>query len=129
MRDQPCLGIARCFPLQGPYPGVIPVWVQDAHIHRVLHIDIQNGVDNRPPDHRVVNRENNFDAAVQVSRHQVGTAEEHLLIATIPKIKDTGVFQEPPDNTGNIDVFTQSGDPGPETADPSYLEVHPYTCV
>jgi hypothetical protein len=37
-------------------------------------VEAQDAVDDRPPQARVLDREQHFDAAAQVARHQVGAA-------------------------------------------------------
>src|SRR6266508_1718881 len=68
-------------------------------------------------------REEHFHAPVQVTRHQVGAAQEHVLITTIAEVEDTRVFQETPHYRGHSDVLAHPFDAGTEAADASDLQV------
>jgi hypothetical protein len=61
---------------------------------------------------RVENREDHFDAAVKVARHQIGTSEKNKWIPPIGENVDAAMFEETVDDTSDLDVFAQSGDTG-----------------
>lgn len=62
-------------------------------------------------------RRQHFDTTVQVTRHQVGTAEVHLFIPVIVEIVDAGMLQETSDNRANRDRIGNAGQTGTQTAD------------
>lgn len=68
----------------------------------------------------------NFDTTIQVSWHQVGAAHEHLILAAISKIIDTGMFEKPADDRGDRDGGADVGDSRSQPADASDLEIDLY---
>jgi hypothetical protein len=67
----------------------------------------------------VQNREDYLDAAVKVAGHEIGAAEENEWIPPVSEDIDAAMFEETVYDASNLDVFAQSGDTGPEAADPA----------
>ena len=63
-------------------------------------------------------REQQFHPVVQVPGHHVRTGQVQFLIAVVGKIVHPAVFQEPPDDGPDGDVFADPFDPGPQAQMP-----------
>ena len=62
---------------------------------------------------RIAHGEHHLDASVEVAGHEVGAAEEDLLVATVPEPEDAAVLEEAPDHRDHADRLRDSGDPRP----------------
>ena len=72
----------------------------------------------------VENREDHLDAAVKVAGHEIGAAEKNEWIPPVSEDIDAAMFEETVHDASNCDVFAQSGDTGPEAADPADQELN-----
>src|SRR5688572_12874133 len=57
------------------------------------------------PDRRPVYRRQDLDAAVQISRHPVGTSHVNFVIAAVLEIIDPAMLKQTPDNTSDPDIL------------------------
>ena len=84
---------------------------------------VQEVFDKDFPQVRRLDRKQEFHAPVQVTGHEVGAAEKQFFLPAIAKIIEPCVFQEPSDDRGHGDGFTDAGNPRTKPADPSNLKV------
>src|SRR4051794_36407911 len=69
------------------------------------------------------NREDRLDPAVQVARHEVGAADEHLVVAAVAEVVDARVLEETSDDRRDVDCLADAGYAGTQTANAAYLQV------
>jgi len=58
----------------------------------------------------IENRENDFDAAVEIARHEIGAPKIDVGIAPVVKNIDAAVFEEAIDDASDGDIFTEARD-------------------
>src|SRR5215469_3619719 len=92
-------GAGLCMPRASCIPAVVP---QHPHLGLVLPESLQNALE-AADEFRVLHRENDLHAMVEVAPHQVGAAKIHFFRSAIAEIVDPAVFQETPHNAGHPD--------------------------
>ena len=75
----------------------------------------------------VLYREEGLDAAIEIARHQVGAADEHLFVTAVVEIVDPGMLEKASHDGRHLDVLTHPGDARTEAADATGLQLdfHP----
>src|SRR5262245_25240982 len=87
------------------YPPIGPIWLELARLHRIAELDAQDAVAHLRPQRWIVEREDDLDTPIQVTRHQVGTAQVDLLIAAVAEVVGAAVLQEAPDDADHPDTL------------------------
>ena len=71
----------------------------------------------------IENRENDFDAAVEIARHEIGAPKIDVGITPVMKDIDAAMFEETIDNASNGDVITEARNAGAEATDATNEEL------
>ena len=77
--------------------------------------------------HFILDGEDKLDAAIQITRHPVGTAHVDARITAVFKAEDAAVLEELTDNAHNCDVVAHAGNAGDQTADAANDHADLYT--
>ena len=85
--------------------GVCAIGAENPRTAIVLEIGRQNFFDDAAAKLFGLDRKHYFDAAIEISRHPVGAAQEHLLLASFAEDQDTAVFEETVDDAADADIF------------------------
>src|SRR5688500_19836378 len=72
--------------------GVRAVGLQVASLYVVVEIRLQN-VDQPAFARRVLDRDEQLDAPIQIPRHPVGAGKENQLVAAMMEVQDSGVLE------------------------------------
>ena len=72
---------------------------------------------------RVFDRNEQFDTAVEVPRHPIGTGDKDPLITAVMEMEDAAMLQEPIDDTDHRDILAHFLYPGPQAADAPDIEL------
>ena len=99
--------------------GVCPILQQLMRLHVVRQMNRQDLVSNGRFEGFVFHREESLHPPVEVSGHQVGTAQEDLLLTSVMEVVHPGMLQEPADDRGHSDIVADAFDPRSQTADPA----------
>ena len=91
--------------------GILAVRQQLAGLDVVMKRHVQEVFDKDFPQVRRLDRKQEFHAPVQVTGHEVSAAEKQFFLPAIAKIIEPCVFQEPSDDRGHGDGFTDAGNP------------------
>src|SRR5499426_958277 len=110
--------------LGDPGAFVRPVHLQPAHFYVVGEGGIQDLADDALLDPFVFDREEDFDAAVEVAVHEVGAAQVDLFIAAVDEAIDAGMFEEAPDDAADADRLAAAGPAGAQAADAADDQVY-----
>ena len=95
---------------------VAAVGLKHARLDRIVLHGEQN-IMQPCADRRTVDRAGDFNAALGVSRHQIGRGNVHFLVFAAAEHIDTRMLEKTADNAGNGDVFGLSGNAGKQAAD------------
>src|SRR5262247_581695 len=103
--------------LGDPGAFVRPVHLQPAHFYVVGEGGIQDLADDALLDPFVFDREEDFDAAVEVAVHEVSAAQVDLFLTAVDEAIDAGMFEEAPDDAADADRLAAAGPAGAQAAD------------
>src|SRR5208282_318693 len=95
-----------------------------ARLNGIGQVSGENVIAEMADQFGVTHRKHDLDSPVQVSRHQIGTAEVYFFLACVPEIVDSTVLQETPHNTRHLDVFAHALDPGTQAAYPPHQQIN-----
>ena len=126
MTEQPGLAVHLTLIRRPVAAGVVAVGLEHPRPSIIAQLHLQHRLANVGSDRLLFDREDNLDAAVQVARHQIGTAQVHFRITAVLKVVDAAVLQEAPDNADHADVLADTGQTGPQTADAAHNQIHLY---
>ena len=71
----------------------------------------------------IENGKYDFDSAVEITRHEIGTTEVNMGISGVVKNVDATVFEEAIDDASNGDVIAEARNAGAEATDPTNEEL------
>src|ERR1700733_3473367 len=83
-------------------------------------------VEDLRPQLRVLDRDDQLDAAVEVARHQVDGADQDPGLGAALEAVDARVLEEAADDRDDPYVLREARHPGPQAADPAHVEVDPH---
>src|SRR5262245_2387090 len=110
--------------LGDPGAFVRSVHLQPAHFDIVGEGGLQDLADDALFDPFVFDREEDFDAAVEVAVHEVGAAQVYFFIAAVKEAIDAGMFEEAPDDAADADRLAAAGPAGAQAADAADDQVY-----
>jgi len=84
----------------------------------------QNFARQTIPQNPVLNRKAKLDASEKVPRHPIGAAKKDLRLAGVFKIKDSAVLQEPIHDAPHRNVFANTLEPRPQTANAAHNQIN-----
>lgn len=73
----------------------------------VFHAGFQNA-DCFPPTFFVQDWHQQFDSSIKVSRHHVGTRNQHLIVTTMSEMEQSRMFEKAIDDADYFNIFAQS---------------------
>src|SRR4029077_442886 len=75
---------------------------------------------------RVLEREQDFHALMQIARHPIGAAEVDFRLAAVLEVKDTAVLKEPPHDTAHANAVADAANSRPQRANAAHeqIDVH-----
>src|ERR1700687_567199 len=101
-----------------PGAQVAPVLLQKSGFRIVGKVCSQNLVHHAIAQQRVLKREQDFHALVQVARHPISAAQVDLRLAAVLEVKDSAVLEEPAHDTADVDAVADATNPRPQRATP-----------
>src|ERR1039458_7807357 len=89
-------------------------------VHQIFRQDL---VADAPHQFLIFHREEQFHAAIEIARHQVGAAQIDFLLAPVAEIEDAAVFQEAAHDAGHANGIAHARNPRPEAADAAHQKI------
>ncbi len=86
--------------------GIGSVGLQKMRVHRILQIDPQHVITQTPDQGRILDREHNLDPAIKVTAHEIRRAKVDFMIAAVPEIENTAMFEETADDRSDSNRIT-----------------------
>ena len=86
------------------------IFVHATRAGLVMEIRMQNLVLETPDKSGPFDWKKHFDATIQVSRHQISTAQITFFRTIVAEVVNTAMFQEAAYNTADSDVLAHSGE-------------------
>ncbi len=80
--------------------------MKEAGFDVIREVSWDNDLEELAAKFDIENGENDFDSAVEITRHEIGAAEVNMGISGVVKNVDATVFEEAIDDTSNGDVIT-----------------------
>src|SRR6185369_10650353 len=93
----------------GHYRGIASVGLEFTCLGVVSEVSVKQDVSQVALRLRVGNRRHYFDAMLQISRHQVGTADVDLLVAAVREPEDTAVLEKTTHDSAHAYILGQAG--------------------
>ena len=84
--------------------------MKEAGFDVIREVSWDNDIEELAAKFDIENGENDFDSAVEITRHEIGAAEVNMGISGVVKNVDAAVFEEAIDDTSNGDVITEARD-------------------
>src|SRR6202040_1924219 len=78
---------------------------------------------------RVLKREQDFHALVQIARHPVGAAEIDLRLAAVLEVKDSAVLKKSAHDTAHADAVADATNPRPQRAYAAHEQIDVHSCL
>jgi hypothetical protein len=97
--------------------------MKEAGFDVIREVSWDNDLEELAAKFDIENGENDFDSAVEITRHEIGTAEVNMGISGVVKNVDATVFEETIDDTSNGDVITEARNAGAEATDATNEEL------
>ena len=101
----------------------LPSAAEHAGLHVVVHVHRQDLVADAAQDALVLHREQDLDPTVEVARHEVGAAEDDLVVAAVAEPVDAAVLEEPAHHALLGDVLAHPGHARPQAAHAAHHEL------
>ncbi len=122
------IGVGRKPLLVGRDPLVRAVRREAPALQRVAQVGHHDLVEDLPVHGRVLDRHQRLDAAVEIARHPVGRADEHLGLVrgqpvAVAEADDAAVLEEAADDALDPDVLRHARHAGPQAADAAHDQV------
>ena len=92
-------------------------------IRRIAEVALQQFIANARDDFAVRQRKQYFHPMIQIARHQVGAAQVNFLVSAVMEIIDPAVFQKPPHDAGDFDIFADTRQARPQQADSPHQQL------
>ena len=97
--------------------------MKEAGFDVIREVSWDNDLEELAAKFDIENGENDFDSAVEITRHEIGAAEVNMGISGVVKNVDAAVFEEAIDDTSNGDVITEARNAGAEATDATNEEL------
>lgn len=97
--------------------------MKEAGFDVIREVSWDNDLEELAAKFDIENGENDFDSAVEIPGHEIGTAEVNMGISGVVKNVDATVFEEAIDDTSNGDVITEARNAGAEATDATNEEL------
>src|SRR6266446_2110997 len=111
------LTIKSLFTCHDRHALVRAIRLQLTRIDVVAQISLQNFIPQIAPQPGIVNRANDFDTAIEVTRHPVSAADIDFFVAIVGEIKDATVLEKAPNDAAHSNVLRKSGHARTQHAD------------
>ena len=99
-----------------PGAQVAAVLLQKSCFHIVGEVCSQNLMYHAVAQQRILKREQDFHALMQIARHPIGAAEVDLRLAAVLEVKDSAVLKEPPHDAAHADAVAGATNSRPQRA-------------
>src|SRR5437660_6634955 len=78
---------------------------------------------------RILKREQDFHALMQIARHPIGAAEVDLRLAAVLEVKDSAVLKEPPHDAAHADAVAGATNSRPQRAYATHEQIDVHSCL
>src|SRR5208282_2217871 len=99
-----------------PGAQIAAVLLQKSYFYIVGEVGGQNFMHHAVAQQRVLEREQNFDALVQIAVHPIGAADVDFGLAAVLEVKNTAVLQEPAHDAAHADAVADAANSRPQRA-------------
>ena len=106
-----------------PGTQISSVVLKKSRFHIVGQISSQNFMHHPIPQQRILQREQDFNALMQVPRHPVRAAQIHFRIATIFKIENAAVLQESSHDAAHSYTVAHAANSRTQSANSTYQQL------
>src|SRR5215470_3948811 len=105
-------------------PAIATAGEQFSSGERVGEIRVQNLVAKTMRERAILEGHDDLHAAIEIPRHQVRAADEHLLRAAIAEVPRAAVLQEPSDDAAHPNAVADAGDAWSQRGNAPDDEIH-----
>src|SRR6516165_325980 len=107
---------------------IIPGWRQAPTLQTVAQVRDNDFVQHLAVHRRVFNRHQCFDAAIKITRHPIGRADEHLgairgQLVAVAEANNTTMLQESTNDALDPNVFGKAWNAWPQTTDAAHHQI------
>ena len=78
---------------------------------------------------RILKREQDFHALMQIARHPIGAAEVDLRLAAVLEVKDSAVLEEPPHDAAHADAVADATNSRSQRAYATHQQIDVHSCL
>ena len=97
-------------------PVIEPVWIEKTGFDVIGEVSWDDNFEELSPKFKIEDGKNDFDSAVKIAWHEIGTAQIDMRVSTVGKNIDAAVFEKTVDDTLDGDVLTEAWNPRAQAA-------------
>src|ERR1019366_6665498 len=112
-----------------PGAQVAAVLLQESCLHIVGEVCGQNLMHHAVAQQRVLEREQDFHALVQIAMHPIGATEVDFRLAAVLKVIDAAVLEEPAHDTAHADTVAEAANPRAQRANAAHEQPNVHSCL